>query len=315
MLIGIDGGGTKTAMVLANCDGCVIRQSRDLGCNPSDLGIEEVRIRLKTQLDALLRDFGGREAEIESVYAGVAGSGAANTRRMLHDVLSELLPNSKNVDNHTDGFNALYGEAETGEGISLIAGTGSSCFVLSDGEIRQVGGWGYLIDDAGSGYRLGADALKAAYRAYDGRGPQTLLIQKCEAQLGMPLGSAIPTIYKGGKRFVASFSYAALEALHDGDAVAEEIVNNAAEELALHLRVSAKHIHQFPVVTVVCGGLITFEEMMKRVLDALGEEKEKFNIVQPDVAPVYGALVKAAVNAGVKVGKEFRSNFVQSYKE
>lgn len=313
LLIGIDGGGTKTALCLARGDGRVLKSLRGLGTNSSDLGMEECERRLEIQLDELLSEFEGRSAMIESVYAGVAGSGPVETQRALNAALRRLLPNARIADNATDGFNALYAEAEAGEGISLISGTGSSAFALSGGEIFQVGGWGYLIDDAGSGYRLGADALRAAYRALDGRGEPTLLVEACEKRLGMPLLSAIPKIYEGGKRFIATFSYAALEAAGRGDAIANGIIADAANALAEHLRVCARHLRTFPAVTVICGGLIEHEEMLSRVRDALGPDESRFRIVKPKVPPVYGALVKAAWNAGLRTDDAFRQNFIAHY--
>ena len=313
LLIGLDGGGTKTALCLAREDGHVLKSARGLGTNPSDLGMEECARRLREELQALLSDAGGLSAPVESVYAGIAGSGPKETQKALNAVLRRLLPAARIVDNASDGFNALYGEAEAGEGISLISGTGSSAFALSGGEIHQVGGWGYLIDDAGSGYRLGADALRAAYRAADGRGEKTLLAQACEKRLGMPLFSAIPKIYEGGKRYVAEFSYAALDAARQGDPVAERIISDAAEALAEHLRVCARHLRVFPAVTVVCGGLIEYGDMLSRVTDALGTDAWKFRLVKPDVPPVYGALVKAAWNAGIPTDGGFRENFVADF--
>ena len=52
--------------------------------------------------------------------------------------------------------------------IGLIAGTGSSALAKRrDGEVRLVGGWGYLIDDGGSGYALGRAALLHVARLAD----------------------------------------------------------------------------------------------------------------------------------------------------
>lgn len=313
LLVGLDGGGTKTALCLAREDGHVLKSVRGLGTNPSDLGMEECVRRLREELESLLSDQGGLSAPVESVYAGISGSGPKETKTALNAALRRLLPAARIVDNATDGFNALYGEAEAGEGISIISGTGSSAFALSGGEIHQVGGWGYLIDDAGSGYRLGADALRAAYRAADGRGEKTLLVEACEKRLGIPLLSAIPKIYEGGKRYVAEFSYAALDAAQRGDALAERILTDAAEALAEHLRVCARHLRVFPAVTVICGGLIEHEEMLSRVMSALGADAPKFRVVKPDVPPVYGALVKAAWNAGIATDGEFKQNFIADY--
>lgn len=311
MLIGIDGGGTKTALVLAEENGRLLNTVKGLGSNPADIGLEECENRLRSELDELLRGFGGREATVDSVYAGIAGSANERTKAAVGEILRRLLPNARRVDNGSDAFNALYGEAE--EGIALIAGTGSSAFVLTKDGSHQVGGWGYLVDDAGSGFRVGADALKAAYRSYDGRGEKTKLEELCARRLELPLGEAIPRIYEGGKRYIATFSFAVLEAAHAGDAIAEGILSDAANALADHLRACLRFVSARPAVAVVSGGLIENDEILERVCAALGKQKNDVQLVRPDVAPVYGALVKAARNAGVPITETFRESFKRDY--
>ena len=67
--IGVDGGGTKTALVLTTNDGHILNKHIGEATNPADIGVEECANRLEKQLDALLKDFGGRNAEIDSIYA------------------------------------------------------------------------------------------------------------------------------------------------------------------------------------------------------------------------------------------------------
>ena len=185
--------------------------------------------------------------------------------------------------------------------------------VRCGGVLTQVGGWGYLVDDAGSGFRVGADALKAAYRSYDGRGEKTKLEELCARRLELPLGEAIPRIYEGGKRYIATFSFAVLEAAHAGDAIAEGILSDAANALADHLRACLRFVSARPAVAVVSGGLIEIDEILERVRAALGAQKNDVQLVRPDVAPVYGALVKAARNVGVPITETFRESFKRDY--
>ena len=169
------------------------------------------------------------------------------------------------------------------------------------------------MDDAGSGFRVGADALKAAYRSYDGRGEKTKLEELCARRLELPLGEAIPRIYEGGKRYIATFSFAVLEAAHAGDAIAEGILSDAANALADHLRACLRFVSARPAVAVVSGGLIENDEILERVRAALGAQKNDVQLVRPDVAPVYGALVKAARNVGVPITETFRESFKRDY--
>ena len=85
-------------------------------------------------------------------------------------MIRTAFPDIGTVEVKSDAFNALNGEIGLSDGIAMISGTGSSAFTRQGGVVAQVGGWGHLIDDAGSGYALGRACLAAAYRALDGRG-------------------------------------------------------------------------------------------------------------------------------------------------
>lgn len=314
MLIGIDGGGTKTALCLTDNHGHVLSTYVGSATNPADVGLEECAKRLEAQLDALLAPFGGRSISLDSVYAGIAGSANKQTAKALYESLTRLLPGAKKIDNGSDAFNALYGESEDGCGITLIAGTGSSSFAITEKAITQIGGWGYMVDDAGSGFWIGKNALMAAYRDHDGRGGHTLLREMCEEHMDTPLSLAIPKIYEGGKHFIASFARVVFNAMEKGDAIAKKIIESAAYELAWHLRCCLKHMEKLPAVCVASGGLINNDLFLEMIKDALGEDRENIKMLRPEVPQVYGALCKAARNISVAVTPEFRKNFMSEYK-
>ncbi len=314
MLIGIDGGGTKTALVLTTDDGHILNKYTGEATNPADIGVEECASRLEKQLDALLSDFGGRSIEIKSIYAGIAGSANDKTKKALYARLTALLPNCKNIDNGSDAFNALYGESDDGYGITLIAGTGSSSFVLTESGMKQVGGWGYLIDDAGSGFSVGKAALMAAYRSFDGRGEKTMLEEMCLNKLGINFRDAIPQIYEGGKHYIASFARTAFEAAEKGDAIAKTIIDDAAEALCVHLRACLTHVTSFPTVCVAAGGLITNDKFFGMLQKKMGDDLNRMRFLRPVLPPVYGALVKAARNIGIVTDKAFKENFLNDFE-
>ena len=91
-------------------------------------------------------------------------------------------------------INALNSNIGYKNGMVLIAGTGSVVFVRNNEKIVQIGGWGYLLDGAGSGYDLGCRGFCAVLRDYDGRGPNTLLSNMYNERLGGPAYKFIPDI-------------------------------------------------------------------------------------------------------------------------
>ena len=62
---------------------------------------------------------------------------------------------------------ACLGAHAGADGGLIIAGTGSAGIALVDGQTTIVGGRGFLLGDDGAAARIGADAARAALRAFD----------------------------------------------------------------------------------------------------------------------------------------------------
>ena len=254
MIIGIDGGGTKTEAVLSREDGTVLAYAATGSTNPADIGIHTAVERLNTLLKQLLCSCSCGENEISALYAGISGAAGRDLGAQLRDGLTACLPCMKRIICTSDALNAFYGELGGRDGVALIAGTGSSAFCVQQGQVRQVGGWGYLIDDVGSGFWIGSAVLRAAFRAMDERGPETALRELVQEKLELPLQEGIGPIYTGGKRYVASFAPLAFAAVEAEDPVARTIVETAAAELALLLEVCARSFQTGGQIDCVLSG-------------------------------------------------------------
>ena len=115
----------------------------------------------------------------------------------------------------------------------LISGTGSVCCGRNDsGTLFRTGGYGWRVDDEGSGYAIGRDILRAAVRAEDGRGPATVLKQAVLEQLGLPdIPGLVAWMYapQTGKKEVAALAPLLNQALERQDEAAGLIVRHAVE--------------------------------------------------------------------------------------
>ncbi len=102
-------------------------------------------------------------------------AGAANNPNWLRNILSKAIPNA-NITIAPDYEIALIGAHGKRFGVLIISGTGSVAFGINkEGESAHSGGWGYLLDDVGSGYWLGKEMLKSAARVADGLEEKTEL--------------------------------------------------------------------------------------------------------------------------------------------
>lgn len=307
MLIGIDAGGTKNELVLCEKDGRVVNRLTAPGSNAADLGPENAAMRIASQVRELTD---GRCETVDALFAGLSGGGAPAISSEVRAVLTRELPFVKSISNGSDALNGLYAGVGAGDGMVVIAGTGTSAFVRCGGVLTQVGGWGYLVDDAGSGYSIGRAVLNAAFRERDGRGESTRLTELVERQLGFNVLGAVPMIYRGGKRTVASFAPLAFEAADMGDRQALAIVDNACRELRLLISTCASHLKNAPYLASLLGSLWKAPRLLEGVRDLLSPD---YRLLRPDLPPVFGAAVAAAELARVSCGEAFHDRFAESY--
>ena len=307
MLIGIDAGGTKNELVLCEKDGRVVNRLTAPGSNAADLGPENAAMRSASQVRALTD---GRCETVDALFAGLSGGGAPAISGEVRAVLTRELPFVKSISNGSDALNGLYAGVGAGDGMVVIAGTGTSAFVRCGGVLTQVGGWGYLVDDAGSGYSIGRAVLNPAFRERDGRGESTRLTELVERQLGFNVLGAVPMIYRGGKRTVASFAPLAFEAADMGDRQALAIVDNACRELRLLISTCASHLKKAPYLASLLGSLWKAPRLLEGVRDLLSPD---YRLLRPDLPPVFGAAVAAAELARVSCGEAFHDRFAESY--
>ncbi len=299
MYTGVDAGGTKTDICICSKDGSVIARRTFDGINAAKLGAQTAALLLSE----MLCDTGCENTV--SLHAGIAGAGSPAISSEIREILTLRFPGIKNITVASDAFNGLNSVVGMGDGIALIAGTGSSAFVRKNGVARQVGGRGYLIDDAGSGYHTGRACLNAAFRYIDGRGGYTMLKDAAEQKLGKPLTESIPDIYEGGVSFIAGFARLVFECAEKGDPTALSIAENCAEELFLHIK-SCVSSEDSPKICVATGGMFK-APMLRNMLDAR-IARYGIKTEYPTVAPVAGAVTAAA-------GSDADNKFITKLKD
>lgn len=313
MLIGIDGGGSKNDLILFTEEGKILNRVIGKGSNVSEMGPDAASARLIEQIYELLKDHGGSQSEIKALFAGLSGGGAVNSRQHVIEKLKEALPNAREVHISGDTVTALYAGVGTGDGMAVIAGTGTSEYVRYGGSnYTMVGGWGHLIDDAGSGFWLGKEAINAALREEDGRGKKTLLTTLVNEKLGKSVRSSIGYLYSDGKRTIASFAPVVFAACEQGDELALDILNRAADELALLITTGAKLIDAKPWRVALVGGLWNAPLLQNAVRARLNDD---YLLTQLSAPPVIGSALAALEKAGFNAGDDMRETLIKALKE
>ena len=151
-------------------------------------------------------------------------------------ILREVVPADVTVVTD-DAVVALAGATAGEPGIVTIAGTGSIAFGRNAArQTARVGGWGYIFGDEGSGFDIARQALRAALRAEEGWGPSTALRRALiEATGSADANGVLHSFYTPDwpRSRVAGLAPLVDEAAMGGDAIARDILHNAAQQLAM----------------------------------------------------------------------------------
>lgn len=285
--LGIDGGGTKTALALADANGRILRNIQVPGCNPVDIGIERSQAVLKSAIDEILVKIPRSSV---SVYAGIAGGTTGNHQQLLGEFFQSL--GFHRAQNHNDAQNAIAAALRGKDGVLAILGTGSIVYAVAGQTRHRIGGYGHLFADAGSGYNIGNLGIQAAFAATDGSGPDTLLKAKIDSYAGAEYPVNVAFFYRGGKRCIADCAPLVLEAYSEGDAVAEQILASAMTSFAPQLIAASRLVPENAPI-VLAGGLMRQAELLLPLLKSKLPENIAARITVCREVPVIGSLLLA----------------------
>ncbi len=256
LVLGVDAGGTKTICLLARAaDGAIIGRGIGGPGNIRAAGDERVARSLAEAVGAAFGAAGivGERGEIAAAVIGAAGAARDDDRAAVEVIARRTIAAARyRVTN--DAAIALRAALPTGPGVLLISGTGSIGYgrTVAGAEVRA-GGWGYLLDDAGSAYAVGLAGLSATLRAHDGRGGATALSQRLLDAWGLAAPDGIITrVYEQPtpREAIAALAPLVLDAARAGDVVAAGIIAGAGTALGELAAATIRQLGTPPSATV-----------------------------------------------------------------
>lgn len=284
--LAIEGGGSKTRLVLADTAGSVL--ARQVGGASSRLYLQERDYKAyASRMRALLGNI-KNAANAVSGRVTVVGLAAPMVPELVTELVRETLGEVEFIFS-SEGAVALACH-DLSWGVSMVAGTGATCVAVNEqGEDAICGGFGPQFGDEGSGYWIGREAIAAAMREKDGRGPKTALTHALCAFYDI---SHIMEIYKyrgpGGHVAgpkVASCVPVVFETARTGDPVARTVCRRAGHALGhtIVATVNRAQLGRQPVPVVFTGGVFNGGPLIltppKRVLRRSGIEFQIFPVV------------------------------------
>lgn len=308
-LIGIDGGGTKTDCAIADLSGKIIQQSSGKPSNFLIIGVKETVRNIFALIEENIFALEGDFSDVKQIVIGVAGAGREEDAKLLEkgfkDFADEEGIHFKGVKVISDAHIALEGAFPDSAGCILIAGTGSILFGKDEkGVIHRVGGFGRLIGDEGSGYSIGRKALNAVSKSSDGRGEETLISELLNSKMNSGSANAIINKVYNEKLDVASVAKIVIEAAEEGDLIAEDILDEEADELVLHIRSLIEKFRTNILSVAFSGSLIDnenfYSDLLKRKIKST---LPNVKITQAVLSPIGGAILFAKKLSSAKGGQ------------
>ncbi len=303
IVIGIDGGGTRTRAMVADETGREI-----VTVDGEGSAVRPGEAERSAEIIASLAREALSAANVAHVTprilcVGVAGVGRDEERTALWSAL-ESRALADEVVVQADALIALDDAFVEGPGILLIAGTGSVAFGRGPtGAFARCGGWGTVCGDEGSGAWIGRRTLSIVTAASDGREPETALLGAVLTALEVTdARDLIPWAASASPADLATLAPVVMNVAQAGDLRANSLVTLAAEELVLHARTLARQLfgdERAAVPLALSGGLLTRGTLLrKRLLQRVKAAVPGAQVHEEDVIAVRGAVRSALRRLG-----------------
>ncbi|MFH1615229.1 MAG: BadF/BadG/BcrA/BcrD ATPase family protein [Planctomycetota bacterium] len=314
LVLGMDVGGTKTHAILANTKGELLGQGFATAANINFVTLEQAEGAFTKAIGDAVKQGGIREIAVEVAVIGIEPS-----PEPLHPVLSRLV-RPKRIIHKKEGECSLVGGLAEHVGLSLIAGTGSVGWGRNKhGQTHMTSCWG-TIGDEGSAYDLARRGVNAAFRAADGRGRPTALVDKLLEKFGVEdMRDVCTPIYQSEdmRKNFASLSRMVMETAMQGDEAAIEVVKEGASQIAIFLTVCAEQLgmETEPYRIAATGGLVSkggwYFDLIQQEIH---KRHPKAALVQPKFEPCVGAVLLALKELDVEWDKGVIGNMERTVK-
>lgn len=300
---GIDGGGTRSRLVLFEPGSLKVLHRGEGGpTNPHSAGMAGAQDNLRQLLEEGCQALQITLKDLACGCLGSAGLGRPLEQAVFLDFLQGLTKAPLHVC--SDGEILLVGSTGSLSGYCLIAGTGS--FALGRdraGQVVRAGGLGHMLGDEGSASWMGWQAMRRALRSLEQRDLATGMLPDLLAHYRLQAPEeAIPLFHQGfDKARVAASAPLVLAAAAAGDALAQDILAQAARALFQLIESVVRQQPQEALHIALAGGLLERDNLLQKGL--LQQIAEAYPAARTAVAQPQDAVKGACMLADALVNQ------------
>jgi N-acetylglucosamine kinase-like BadF-type ATPase len=302
LILGVDGGNSKTALLVATTEGELVASLRGPGTNTHSVGPDAVA----DVIGALVAESGIDVPVDHGVFflcgadapSDIAGlERAIGGRGWARDVM---------VDNDT--FALLRAGTDAPDAVAVICGAGINVVGrASGGRIARYPSLGWETGDWGGAVMLGREVLRLAARGEDGRGEPTALTEIVRDHFNAGTVEAVGADVYYGRLPQSRLAELApkVVAAAAGDGVAGSLVERLAVEIGLMARRAMRDLGVAEADVVLGGGMLQSGKglLYEAVLEHLPEGARAVAVQDP---PSLGSALAALDAAGASVDAKAR---------
>jgi N-acetylglucosamine kinase-like BadF-type ATPase len=301
LYLGVDGGGTKTEFVCIDANGSIVARALTGTTYHLQVGLDRAVAVLEEGVRAICTQLSVMPGGFAFAFFGLPAFGEdpvidPQLERSVGQILGH--PRFRCGNDMICGW---AGSLACGDGINLVAGTGSIGYGERQGKTARAGGWGEVFSDEGSAYWIAIRGLAAFTKMSDGRLPKGPLhahiVKEFDLSADLDLCARIMGESGMSREEIARLAPIVSIAAGDGDAVAGSILKGAASELAsiAHaLRQALGFAAGEAAALSWSGGVLAAERIVREQLERLLSESGDFQLVAPLHPPGHGAALYAA---------------------
>jgi N-acetylglucosamine kinase-like BadF-type ATPase len=298
--IGVDGGGTKTHVVItdendqiiaeAQADGSNLHKEKDYVRHSLVEAISRVKkaaLSITSEMPKISLCFGlsGLDTQADQQHA----------KLLLKEVINECGLKPTKTLYCSDGLIGLFSQESIDWGVCIIASTGSNCFGLNKSGDRSAaaGDWGYLFGDQGSAFHIGQSLIQQALKEHDGRSNDSGLMKHIEKHLNLnSTDEIIGLAYQHPiqiKKIASLSTILPLISSTDANALVEAITNHHLQSCqAVVKRTEIDANDHIPIIFI--GGLFKHQPFADHMSHVVTKAFPSCTIYQPAKPPVFGAI-------------------------
>ena len=299
--LAVDGGNSKTDVVLGTADGDVLGFVRGPTTSPHVVGLPEAIEMIGHLVRAARRDARvGPEVTVDLIAVYLAGADLPiEVQRLREAVAAQHWATRSIMDN--DCFALMRAGTSMPDAIAVVCGAGNNCVGrTADGRTARFPALGPISGDWGGGHDLAEHTLRLAARGEDGRGTPTALSAAVARHFRRPTVESVSiALHLGELEMDAIHELAPVlfEVAATGDQVAGGLIRRQVDEILAQHRVTADRLglRAAPHALVLGGGVLRAQhpDLHDQVVAGARAQAPQVEISVLTAPPVVGAALLA----------------------